>query len=196
MAFFSILLPFLFASFAFCHFLPHLPPFLQKASAEDRRRYDKIVTSPNDTKAVINTNLQSWASSAGVANEYNNFTTARQQRAQQFQNAVTGNLTDQALQLFTNLWSIRQNDQITRLAECQQIRAALNATGWDRVLERLVPIPPPTVEGPPSPGCFPRPPHSTPFGGRRGPMPAGEGQRREGPTAQGARLSNSTDDEK
>ncbi|KAL3103420.1 hypothetical protein niasHS_002606 [Heterodera schachtii] len=161
------------SSFVFCHFRPHFPPFLQKASVEQRRQYNRIVTSQNDTKAQINSNVQNWASNAGVASDYNNFTSEQQQRSQQFHDAVTGNLTSQALQLFNNLWSIRQNDQITRLAECQQIRAALNATGRDHVLHLLVPIPPPSIVGPPPSGCFPRPPHLKPFGGGFGPKSGG-----------------------
>nr|CAD2187859.1 unnamed protein product [Meloidogyne enterolobii] len=55
---------------------------------------------------------------------YNNFTSQLQRDAEQFHDRVVQNLTGEALTLFNQIWSIRQDDTITRLAECQQIKNA------------------------------------------------------------------------
>ncbi|KAL7073356.1 hypothetical protein ACQ4LE_006911 [Meloidogyne hapla] len=132
-----------------------LPPFINNITREQISQYIDIVSNPNATKAQIKTNLQSWAQNAGILQPYNNFTAQIQQDAQQFHDRVVQNLTGQALQLFNQLWTIRQDDSITRLAECQQIKEALRQATPE--VRQQVPLVLPSILGPPPRGCCPRP---------------------------------------
>ena len=143
------------------HHGPSLLPFLRNVSRAEAREFFQIASSENQTKSAIKSGLRSWAQSAGVANVYANFTAQQQQRAEQFHANVSANLAGQALQLFNQLWAITQNDGITRVAECQQIRSAMNGTS--PLVRRLVPVPAPSIPAPPPRGCRPpRPPHPRP----------------------------------
>lgn len=65
---------------------------------------------------------------------------------------------------------IRQNDQLTRLEECEQFGQVLSVVEADYVLRHLVPMAAPSIEGPPPRGCaLPpafRPPPPPPRHGR------------------------------
>uniref|UniRef100_A0A914N891 SXP/RAL-2 family protein Ani s 5-like cation-binding domain-containing protein n=1 Tax=Meloidogyne incognita TaxID=6306 RepID=A0A914N891_MELIC len=101
-----------------------LPPFIGNITREQIREYNQIVENITATKAQIKNELQNWAQNNGILQPYNNFTSQLQRDAEQFHDRVVQNLTGEALTLFNQIWSIRQDDTITRLAECQQIKNA------------------------------------------------------------------------
>nr|AAR35032.1 SXP/RAL-2 protein [Meloidogyne incognita] len=133
-----------------------LPPFIGNITREQIREYNQIVGNITSTKAQIKSELQNWAQNNGILQPYNNFTSQLQRDAEQFHDKVVQNLTGEALTLFNQIWSIRQDDTITRLAECQQIKNAYKQASPE--VRQQVPFILPSILGPPPRGCcFPRP---------------------------------------
>lgn len=145
------------------------PNFLRDVSGEGRRQFFQIVTNENSTKAEIQSALTQWAEQNQVLDTYQNFTTTLDRHAQEMRANVSNWLAGDALQLFNELWTIRQNLQITRTAECEQIRQVMEGI-QSGLLRHLVPLPPPVIPGPPPRACFVGGP---PFGGGRRGGPGG-----------------------
>ena len=51
---------------------PPLPPFINNLTRDDVRQYFQIVRNPNETKAQIKNDLQTWARNANILVNYLN----------------------------------------------------------------------------------------------------------------------------